>query len=108
MFRFLIRRLGFLVLTMLLTSLIIFIITQYLPGDVARVILGREASETSVQALRAELGLNRPLPAQYVTWLGRFVSGGLGQSYSTELPVRPPTPQPPRHSLLRALPTLPI
>src|SRR5437660_1414470 len=86
---FLLRRLGFLILTMLLTSLLIFIITQYLPGDVARVILGREASETSVQALREELGLNQPLPVQYLTWLGHFLSGEWGKSYSTSLPVRP-------------------
>jgi peptide/nickel transport system permease protein len=106
MLRFLIRRLGFLVLTMLLTSLIIFIITQYLPGDVARVILGREASETSVQALREELGLNRPLPTQYVTWLGRFVSGEWGKSYSTELPVRPLVAERLGNSLMLAFLTL--
>jgi peptide/nickel transport system permease protein len=82
------RRLGFLLLTLLLTSMIIFIITRYLPGDVARVILGREASETSVQALRVELGLDQPLPLQYLTWLGRFVAGDWGQSYSTGLPLR--------------------
>lgn len=45
MFRYFLRRLGFLVLILLLTSLIIFAITQLLPGDVARVILGREAGE---------------------------------------------------------------
>ena len=89
MIRYLLRRLGFLLLTIILTSLLIFIITQLLPGDVARVILGREASDTAVEALRQELGLNRPLPIQYLTWLGHFVTGDWGKSYSTNLPIRP-------------------
>jgi peptide/nickel transport system permease protein len=89
MLRYLLRRLGFLLLTIILTSLLIFIITQMLPGDVARVILGREASDTALEALRQELGLNRPLPIQYLTWLGRFVTGDWGMSYSTNLPIRP-------------------
>ena len=89
MLPYLFRRLAFLVLTLLLTSLLIFVITQWLPGDVARVILGREASETSLQQLRERLGLNQPLPLQYLTWLGNFVVGDWGQSYSTELPIRP-------------------
>jgi len=88
MLRYLLRRLGFLLLTIILTSLLIFIITQLLPGDVARVILGREASDTAVEALRQELGLNKPLPIQYLTWLGRFVTGDWGKSYSTNLPIR--------------------
>jgi peptide/nickel transport system permease protein len=45
---------------------VIFTITQLLPGDVARVILGREASETALQALRERLGLDRPAPVQYL------------------------------------------
>ncbi len=89
MLRYIARRLGFLVLTVILTSLIIFSITQLLPGDVARVILGREASETALAQLRDELGLNRPLPVQYLTWLGRFVTGDWGTSYSTDQPIRP-------------------
>jgi peptide/nickel transport system permease protein len=88
MLRYFLRRLGFLLLTIVVTSLLIFIITQLLPGDVARVILGREASDTAVAALRQELGLNKPLPIQYVTWLGHFVTGDWGKSYSTNLPIR--------------------
>jgi peptide/nickel transport system permease protein len=88
MFQYLLRRLGFLLLTLLLTSLLIFAITQLLPGDVARVILGREASETALQALRVELGLDRPLPVRYLAWLANFVQGDWGNSYSTDLPIR--------------------
>ena len=76
------------ILTVLLTSLIIFTVTQLLPGDVARVILGREASDTALESLRQELGLDRPVVVQYLTWLGRFVIGDWGQSFSTGLPIR--------------------
>jgi len=87
--RYILRRLGFMLLTVLLTSLIIFVVTQLLPGDVARVILGREAGEAALESLRRELGLDRPLPIQYLSWLGRFVIGDWGKSYSTDLPIRP-------------------
>jgi peptide/nickel transport system permease protein len=78
-----------LLLTALLTSIIIFLVTQWLPGDVARVILGREAGEEALAELREELGLNEPLPVQYVNWLIRFVQGNWGESYSTGSEVRP-------------------
>ena len=45
MTRYIARRTGFLLVTLLLTSLIVFTVTQYLPGDVARIVLGREAGE---------------------------------------------------------------
>ncbi len=89
MLRYTLRRLGFMVLTILVTSLIVFLVTQMLPGDMARVILGREASDTAVAQLRVELGLNRPLPVQYVNWLAKFATGDWGASYSTKLPIRP-------------------
>jgi peptide/nickel transport system permease protein len=86
---YLLRRLGFLVFTLLLTSLLIFTATQLLPGDVARIILGREAGQAAVEALRAELGLNDPPPVQYLRWLGRFLAGDWGQSYSTNTLIQP-------------------
>ena len=81
------RRVGFLVLTILLTSVIVFAITQLLPGDIARVILGREAGEAAIQGLREELGLNDPIIVQYGKWLANFVGGNLGQSFSTRTDV---------------------
>ena len=89
MTKFVLRRLGFLVLTVFFTSIIIFTVTQFLPGDVARVILGREASDTAVEVLRQELRLNRPVWEQYLSWLGGFVTGDWGASYSTSQPIRP-------------------
>jgi peptide/nickel transport system permease protein len=79
----------FLLLTLLLTSLIIFTVTQYLPGDVARIVLGREAGEEQLQAYREEFGLNDPLPVQYLNWLTNFVNGDWGISYSTRTEIFP-------------------
>ncbi len=86
---YVLRRLGLLLLTLLLASLIIFMVTQWLPGDVARVLLGREAGEEAVAELRRELGLNDPLPVQYITWLSDFAAGDWGQSFSTGEAIRP-------------------
>lgn len=106
--RYILRRIGFLALTFILTSLIIFTVTQFLPGDVARVILGREAGEAQVQALREELGLNDPLPVQYVRWLGDFVTGDWGQSFSTKSEIRPLVLGRLRNSLMLAFITIVI
>jgi len=81
--RFLLRRLAFFVFTLLLTSILVFILTRVLPGDVARVLLGREASAEAVAAKREELGLDKPLVVQYVTWARDFVTGDWGTTYST-------------------------
>jgi peptide/nickel transport system permease protein len=89
MAKYLLRRVGFLVLTLLLTSVIIFAITQWLPGDVARIILGREAGEAALEALREELGLNAPAVVQYLRWFGNYVSGDWGSSFSTKSPILP-------------------
>lgn len=101
--RLLLRRLGFLGLTLLLTSVLIFSATQFLPGDVARVILGREAGEEAVAALREELGLDRPAIVQYGTWLWRFVRGDWGTSFGTGLAVRPLVVDRLRNSLMLAV-----
>ena len=106
--RYVLRRLGFLLLTLLLTSSIIFAITQVLPGDVARVILGREAGEAALNSLREELGLNDPLPVQYLRWLGNFVQGDWGESFSTRTEVRPLVQQRLGNSLMLAAVTLGI
>lgn len=89
MLRYLLRRLGFLVLTLLLTSLIIFAITQLLPGDVCRVILGREVGEAALETCRVNLGLNDPLHIRYWNWLTDFLSGSWGTSYSTGDALQP-------------------
>lgn len=108
MFRYILRRLGFLLLTVLLTSLIIFAVTQWLPGDVCRVILGREVGQQALAACREELGLNEPLPIQYFNWLRNFATGDWGQSFSTRSPILPVVLERVGNSLMLAAITLVI
>jgi peptide/nickel transport system permease protein len=82
MTRFIVRRLFFFVFAFLLTSALVFALTRILPGDVARVLLGREASEAELAAVRAELDLDQPLPTQYINWLTGFLRGDLGETFS--------------------------
>lgn len=89
MAKYILRRLAFLLLTLVLTSLLIFTVTQFLPGDVARVILGREAGEATLEAFREKNGLNDPLPVQYGRWLFHFSRGDWGESLSTHSPIYP-------------------
>ena len=89
MFTFILRRIGFIVLTLFVSSLIIFIATQLLPSDVARTILGQFATEEAIYNLRAELGLDRPVYVQYFHWIVNFVQGDWGISMVSRLPVRP-------------------
>lgn len=104
--RYLLRRILLLGVTILISSLIIFLICRLLPGDVARVLLGREAGEAALAALRAELGLDRPLPVQYLDWLRGFITGDWGISYSTRQPIRPLVFERLSNSLLLASATL--
>jgi peptide/nickel transport system permease protein len=88
MARYILRRLGFIALTMLLASILIFAATQVIPGDIATMILGRFATEQAKFNLRAELGLDRPLIIQYLDWLWSFIRGDWGRSLSTDAFVR--------------------
>jgi peptide/nickel transport system permease protein len=87
--RFILRRLGFMVLTVVLASIVIFWATTVLPGDVATMVLGRHATEQAKAELRHELGLDRPITAQYTDWLGSYVRGDWGESPSMDTAVRP-------------------
>ena len=81
MYRFLRRRFLFFFFTYLISSLMIFFLLRVLPGDPARVIAGgREATAEQVAQIRAELGLDVPLPAQYVNWLGNYLRGDWGKT----------------------------
>lgn len=87
MLRFILRRLGFVMVGLVLSSLLIFAATQVLPGDVAGMVLGRFATEEAKANLRTELGLDRPLVEQYAGWLSGFVRGDWGTSMSANVPV---------------------
>jgi peptide/nickel transport system permease protein len=90
MFRYTLRRSLLLIVTLLITSVVVFGLTQLLPGDVARLILGREASDQQLMQFREQYGLNYPVPQQYVNWLTGFVKGDWGRSFTGGgQPVRP-------------------
>lgn len=84
---YILRRLGLAIPTLLGVTLIIFFMVRLIPGDPARVIAGIQASEEEVARLRVELGLTRPIYAQYAIFLGRLVRGDLGTSAVTRAPV---------------------
>jgi peptide/nickel transport system permease protein len=84
----LLRRLAALPATLLVISILVFLATEVLPGDVARQILGREASDASVARLRAQLGLDDPVAVRYWHWLSAFLTGDWGTSYTLKVPVR--------------------
>ncbi|MDD4096779.1 MAG: ABC transporter permease [Oscillospiraceae bacterium] len=76
-----------LVCTVFVVSLITFAAFYVIPGDPARVILGPEASDAQVDALRAELGLDRPMTARYFEWVSGAFRGDLGRSLTFRQPV---------------------
>lgn len=76
-----VRRVGVAVLTLFLASIVIFAVLHAVPGDPAVALAGADASPATLAALRHELGLDRPLIAQYLQWLGGAVTGDLGRSY---------------------------
>ncbi|MBA4700444.1 MAG: ABC transporter permease [Ruminococcus sp.] len=86
--KFVIKKIAGLIITLLIVSILAFLAFEVIPGDPARTILGTEATEGKVQALREEMGLNRPLPQRYGQWLGEFIMGDMGTSYSYQIPVR--------------------
>lgn len=79
--RLILLRVGLGCVTLFLVSLVVFAATQALPGDPARAILGKGAANKAVyEGLREELGLNRPLQEQYLSWLQGVMTGDLGDS----------------------------
>ncbi len=78
--RYYLRKLVGLVITLFLVSLVTFFVFQILPGDPALIILGIDADPYQVEALRASLGLGRPLSMRYLSWLTGLFSGDLGVS----------------------------
>ncbi|MFT5110797.1 MAG: peptide/nickel transport system permease protein [Parasphingorhabdus sp.] len=74
------RRIAIGVATLFVVSIIVFVGTSILPGDVAQILLGQAATEETLAALRAKLGLDQPAYVQYFSWLGNMASGDLGIS----------------------------
>jgi peptide/nickel transport system permease protein len=86
---FLLKRLGLMVLTLFILSLIVFFAGEVLPGDPGRAILGNLASQSAVQSLDHTLGVDRPLITQYLSWIGGLLHGNLGKSYTYQSAVEP-------------------
>src|SRR5215471_20840077 len=73
--------------TVVLTSLAIFILLRLVPGDPAVAVAGPDATPEMIRAVRHELGLDQPVPIQYIAWLKQLAVGDLGQSLQARRPV---------------------
>jgi peptide/nickel transport system permease protein len=83
MLNFVVRRLLAIIPVLLAVSLLTFLIASLLPGDLAYVILGDQATPENVAALRRDMGLDQPLWWRYLSWLGHVLQGDLGRSFRT-------------------------
>ncbi|MEV6273443.1 ABC transporter permease [Kribbella sp. NPDC051936] len=85
----LIERTGVFLVSLAVSSVLVFAFMAVLPGDPARVALGVNASDEAVAELRRQFGLDRPLPTQYFDWLGGLLHGDLGTSYVSKAAIGP-------------------
>lgn len=86
---FVLRRLLFSAVVLLMVSVIVFVVVQVLPGDVASMILGTDATPEDVATMRETLGLNRPAHVRYLEWISGAVRGDWGTSLRLNQPVAP-------------------
>ena len=87
--RFILRRIGLTLVTLVIVSMTVFAAAQLLPGDLGRTILGPYATKAQVDALNHQLGADQPLPVRYWNWAGDFVRGDWGTSPVQNVEVRP-------------------
>jgi peptide/nickel transport system permease protein len=84
---YVLRRLIIAIPSLLIASLIVFTLPRLIPGDVVQLMFEEKGYGKDLEEMRAKLGLNRPIPVQYVDWLGRVVRGDLGESLWTRQAV---------------------
>jgi peptide/nickel transport system permease protein len=84
---FAVRRLVSLIVTLLAAALVVFVVLEILPGDPAAVMLGVQATPETLAAVRAEYGLDKPVPVRFAEWVAGLVTGDLGMSYTYRVPV---------------------
>jgi peptide/nickel transport system permease protein len=89
MLKFILTRLALGVLSLLAVSVLIFIATEILPGDVASAVLGQGATPETLAAFRIELGLDRPAHVRYFEWFFNAIQGDLGQSMTNKREILP-------------------
>jgi len=82
-----VRRLLLSLATLWVVSVLVFVGTEILPGDVASAVLGQGATEEAKEAIRSQLGLHRPAVVRYLEWLGNIASGELGNSLASRRPI---------------------
>lgn len=87
MFTYIIKRLLGMIPTLILVAMVVFLFVHALPGDPARLAAGPEADETTVQLVRQQLGLDQPLPTQFIHYFERLLHGDLGYSLRTKRSV---------------------
>lgn len=87
MLKFIVRRLLGMIPTLLIVSIVIFLFVRMIPGDPARLVAGADASIQDIQAVRVELGLDKPVVTQYFNFLENLSHGDLGKSLKTRQPV---------------------
>ncbi|MFT3982378.1 MAG: ABC transporter permease [Lachnospiraceae bacterium] len=85
--KYLIKRITTLLPVLFIVSLVIFTLIHLTPGDPARIMLGAQASEADVNALRESMGLTDALPTQYIRWLGDIFRGDFGDSIFINQPM---------------------
>lgn len=81
------KKLGAMLVTLLLISFLVFLAFDIIPGDAAMAQLGTDVTPERLEALREEMGLNKPLIERYVIWLVAFLQGDFGVSYKYNMPV---------------------
>lgn len=86
---YVLKRIIYICCILVVMSMLVFAITQILPGNVARMILGQFATEESIRAVEEKLRLNDPLVVQYWRWASSLLSGDLGESLIMEYPIAP-------------------
>ena len=87
MFLFLAKRFSQSILILFGVTLITFCLSFLMPADPVRMIAGRSATKATVESIRKELGLDKPLPVQYFKYISRLVQGDLGRSYRQKTQV---------------------
>jgi peptide/nickel transport system permease protein len=87
MLRFILQRLLALIPLLLIVSLMVFSLVLLIPGDPAYLLAGEDATVEEVEAIREEMGLNKPVLVRYALWLGALVQGDLGTSLFSDQPV---------------------
>jgi peptide/nickel transport system permease protein len=84
---YLFGRLAQTVVVLFLASVALFLLVRLLPGDPALIYAGTDATDAVIQSVRRSMGLDQPIPVQYLAWLGHVAEGDLGKSFQSDFPV---------------------